>query len=211
MVFLKSAATLLIAVLVARLLLPFALDAKGDVLLYEKLPSQYLFLVFPKANCDQLKGIKEVCPSRAVLVAKEELDSGLVQFSSKEKVEGEINAAALSYLPSENAIAMLRDWKTNLRLNGYSDGEWESRSTAPDQYEIKLTLHDYENARREQFVYFVKNGRVLEARSLAVVGVFELILLTALLLIPTALLWKIFGYRLQTLIKKKQEKAPGSD
>lgn len=204
--FLKGAITLLIGVLIARLLLPFALDAKGDVLIYEKLPSQYLFLVFPKANCDQLKGINDTCPSRAVLVAKEELDSGLVQFSSTQETVKQIHTAALGYLPSANAVAMLRDWKSNLRLSGYSDGEWESKNTAPDQYAIKLTLHNYENARREQFVYFVNNGRVLEAKSLAVVGVFELLLLTVLFLVPAAFLWKIFGHRLEKLVKNMYKK-----
>jgi len=189
----KSIFVLVVAILFARMILPLALEAKGHVVAYQDLPQQYLFLVFPARDCENLRDSDKACPRRAILVAKEEIDSGVVQFQDNGNVERKINMSALDFLPAASGATLLSEWKKTLKSSGYADGDWEQDLTTSGQHRIRLTLHDSQNARRDQFVYVVKDRKVVEAKTMAVVGVFELLML----LIPTLLAlfigWAVFS------------------
>lgn len=194
---LRNAIVLLVVVVIARLVFLVALDVKGrkgDLLTYDKLPSHYLFLLFPKKDCEHIRSAGTKCPKRAVLVAKDEFDLGVIHFAEEKDVERTINAAALEFLPNDNAEAMLRNWYTVLPdVSNYSSAEWTKTVLSSGTSEIKLTLDDAQHARKDRFVYFVSNGKVVGAKSAVVVGVFELIIFTVLGIVAAGIIWKIIS------------------
>lgn len=191
---LKITFVLLVIVGVAQLILTGVLDnksARGEMRPYSELSTQYLFLLFPKRDCEQLRSAAEKCPDRAVLVAKEEIDSGMIRFSDAQDSQHMINATALEYVPAVNAEILLKNWYRVLpNVSDYSGADWKEVMLTSGTYEIRLALNDASHARKDQFVYFVKNGKVLGAKAKAVIGVFELALLTCLALLAAG----VIGY-----------------
>lgn len=190
---LRITLALLVVVAIAWLVLLSAFDnksARGETLSYAELPPDYLFLLFPKKDCERIRAVNSKCPDRAMLVAKEEFESGFVRFSDAQVSQYMINSAALEFVPVGNAELMLKKWHAVLpNVSDYSNAEWKVVLLKSGNSEIRLTLHDSVHARQDYFIYFVKDGIVTGAQPMTVFGVFDLVLIAVLALLAAGIIW----------------------